>query len=63
MPQTFLWMTSEDGLVDVDEGLDKVKTLALAGVSYEFDVFKKRYTWNVIVEPACRIRENCPGGI
>ncbi len=41
MPPTFLWMTLEDGLVDVDEGLDMVKALASAGVPYEFHVFQK----------------------
>jgi acetyl esterase/lipase len=41
MPRTFLWMTSEDGLVDVDEGLDLVKALISAGVPYEYHVFQK----------------------
>ncbi|HHW00126.1 MAG TPA: alpha/beta hydrolase [Clostridiaceae bacterium] len=41
MPKTFLWMTAGDGLVDVDEGLDMVKALAAAGVSYEFHIFQK----------------------
>ena len=41
MPQTFLWMTSEDDLVDVNEGLDLVKALISAGGPYEFHVFQK----------------------
>jgi acetyl esterase/lipase len=41
MPRTFLWMTSEDSLVDVEDGLDLVKALISAGVSYEFHVFQK----------------------
>jgi len=41
MPKTFLWMTAEDGLVDIDEGLDMVKALASVGVPYEFHIFQK----------------------
>jgi acetyl esterase/lipase len=41
IPPTFLWMAAEDKLVDVEEGLDLVKALISAGVSYELHVFQK----------------------
>lgn len=41
MPPTFLWMTSEDALVDVEEGLDFIKALIANKVPYEFHVFEK----------------------
>jgi acetyl esterase/lipase len=41
MPPTFLWMTAEDALVDITEGLELVKTLETNKVPYEFHIFQK----------------------
>ncbi|PKM94892.1 MAG: hypothetical protein CVU84_08175 [Firmicutes bacterium HGW-Firmicutes-1] len=41
MPPTFLWTTVEDNIVDVEESLEFVKTLAAKNVSFEFHLFEK----------------------
>lgn len=41
MPPTFMWTTSEDALIDVEESLDLVKKLSFHGIPYEFHVFEK----------------------
>lgn len=41
MPPTFLWMTAEDTLVDIEEGFDFIKALKHNKGSYEFHVFQK----------------------
>jgi len=41
MPKTFLWMTAEDSLIDVNESLDFVKALTSNGVPCEFHYFEK----------------------
>lgn len=41
MPPTFLWTTSEDALINVEESLDFIKVLARQGISYEYHVFEK----------------------
>lgn len=41
MPPTFLWTTSEDALVDVEENMDFIKALAAEHIPYEFHIFEK----------------------
>lgn len=41
MPPTFMWTTTEDSIVDVEESLDFVKALAAKHISYEFHLFEK----------------------
>ena len=41
MPPTFLWTTSEDAIIDVEESLDFVKALAINKIPYEFHIFEK----------------------
>ncbi len=41
MPPTFLWNTSEDALIDIDESLSLVKALSKNNISYEFHIFEK----------------------
>ena len=41
MPPIFMWITSEDSLVDVEEAFDFMKVLAANNVSYELHVFEK----------------------
>lgn len=41
MPPTFLWMTSEDALVDVEEGLDFIKVIAANNIPFEYHIFEK----------------------
>ncbi|WP_070000081.1 alpha/beta hydrolase [Cellulosilyticum sp. I15G10I2] len=41
MPPTFLWTTSEDAVVDVEESLNFVKVLVANKIPYEFHIFEK----------------------
>ncbi|PKM52654.1 MAG: alpha/beta hydrolase [Firmicutes bacterium HGW-Firmicutes-7] len=41
MPPTFLWTIAEDLIIDVDQSIDFIKTLARKGVPYEFHIFEK----------------------
>ena len=41
MPPTFLWATSEDGLVNVRHTLHMAEALSLAGVPFEVHIFEK----------------------
>lgn len=41
MPPTFIWTTSEDDIVGVEECLDFIKVLAANNISYEFHIFEK----------------------
>lgn len=41
MPPTFLWTTSEDALIDVEENMNFVKALAAEHIPYEFHIFEK----------------------
>jgi dipeptidyl aminopeptidase/acylaminoacyl peptidase len=41
MAPTFLWTTSEDVLVGVDESLELIKALAAKHIPYEFHIFEK----------------------
>ena len=41
MPPTFLWTTSEDAIVGVEECLNFIKLLAVNHISYEFHIFEK----------------------
>ncbi len=40
-PPTFLWITTEDSFVDVEQSMDFIKRLAAYKVPYEFHVFEK----------------------
>lgn len=41
MPPTFLWMTSEDSYLAVEDSLEFIKKLAMNKIAYEFHVFEK----------------------
>lgn len=41
MPPTFIWTTTEDAIMDVEECLDFIKGLAVHDIPYEFHIFEK----------------------
>ena len=41
MPPTYLWTTSEDAFVDVEESLDFIRALSANKIPYEFHIFEK----------------------
>ena len=41
MPPTFLWTTSQDKVVDVEQSLDFIRCLARHNIPYEFHIFEK----------------------
>lgn len=41
MPATFLWTTSQDKIINVEQSLNFIKILALNKIPYEFHVFEK----------------------
>jgi acetyl esterase/lipase len=40
-PPTFLWTTSEDSFIDVEESMKFIKTLAAYKIPYEFHIFER----------------------